>query len=135
MEKRLDLADDLVRAREANRRRELIAQLVAPQLLILDEFGMKSLRGTDTEDILEVHRRHGTTSTVVATNRPVADWGAFLGDAAAASAILDRLLGVGPGHQPQGSKVTQNKKPQDRRRRLAIGSRKGLVLHPQVLPL
>ncbi|MBK8801834.1 MAG: hypothetical protein IPN71_07210 [Fibrobacteres bacterium] len=33
-----DLADDLVRAREANRRRELIAQLVAPQLLILDEF-------------------------------------------------------------------------------------------------
>ncbi|MBK8803618.1 MAG: ATP-binding protein [Fibrobacteres bacterium] len=88
-----DLADDLVRAREANRRRELIAQLVAPQLLILDEFGMKSLRGTDTEDILEViHRRHGTTSTVVATNRPVADWGAFLGDAAAASAILDRLL-------------------------------------------
>ncbi|MBK8803822.1 MAG: ATP-binding protein [Fibrobacteres bacterium] len=52
---------------------------------------MKSLRGTDTEDILEViHRRHGTTSTVVATNRPVVDWGAFLGDAAAASAILDR---------------------------------------------
>ncbi|MBK8803825.1 MAG: ATP-binding protein [Fibrobacteres bacterium] len=97
-------------ARKANRRRELIAQLVAPQLLILDEFGMKSLRGTDTEDILEViHRRHGTTSTVVATNRPVADWGAFLGDATAASAILDRLLESAPGHQPQGSKVTQNK--------------------------
>lgn len=88
-----DLADDLARARESNRRRELIAQLVAPELLILDEFGMKSLRGTETEDVLEViHRRHGEASTVVATNRPVSDWGAFLGDAAAASAILDRLL-------------------------------------------
>lgn len=89
-----DLAEEMRLAALQGRRRELVAALVAPQLLVLDELGMKSLNGTsDAEDLLEViHRRHGKASTMVATNRPVAEWGVFLGDAAAASAIIDRIL-------------------------------------------
>jgi len=45
------------------------------------------------DDLLEiVHRRYQTASTIIATNRPVADWGTILGDVPATSAILDRFL-------------------------------------------
>ena len=45
------------------------------------------------DDLLEiVHRRHGYTATIIATNRPIKDWGSILGDNAATSAILDRFL-------------------------------------------
>lgn len=88
-----DLAEEMRLATLQGRRRELVSALVAPQLLVLDELGMKALGPTDAEDLLEViHRRHGKASTVIATNRPVAEWGVFLGDAAAAGAIIDRIL-------------------------------------------
>jgi DNA replication protein DnaC len=37
-------------------------------------------------------RRHETASTLITTNRPTQDWGQFLGDVPAATAILDRFL-------------------------------------------
>ena len=50
------------------------------------------LRG-DLLDLLEVvMRRHERASTIVTSNRPVDDWGKLLGDNAAVSAMLDRLL-------------------------------------------
>lgn len=54
---------------------------------------MKKLGGTAAEDLLEVFvRRHETASTLITTNRPTQDWGLFLGDVPAATAILDRFL-------------------------------------------
>jgi DNA replication protein DnaC len=54
---------------------------------------MKRLGPSAAEDLLEVFvRRHETASTIVTTNRPTQDWGAFLGDVPAATAILDRFL-------------------------------------------
>ena len=45
------------------------------------------------EDLLEVFvRRHEAASTLITTNRPTQDWGVFLGDVPAATAILDRFL-------------------------------------------
>jgi DNA replication protein DnaC len=45
-------------------------------------------------DVLHHNRcsRHDRASTLVTSNRPVDDWGKLLGDAAAVSAMLDRLL-------------------------------------------
>ena len=37
-------------------------------------------------------RRYERASTLLTSNRPVEDWGKLLGDAAAVSAMLDRLL-------------------------------------------
>jgi DNA replication protein DnaC len=37
-------------------------------------------------------RRYERASTLVTSNRPVEDWGKLLGDTAAVTAILDRLL-------------------------------------------
>jgi hypothetical protein len=39
-----------------------------------------------------VMRRYERASTLVASNRPVEDWGKLLGDSAAVTAMLDRLL-------------------------------------------
>jgi len=62
-------------------------------LLIIDELGMKNMSSQASEIILEViHRRYLRASTIMATNRPIEDWGKIFGDNATASAILDRFL-------------------------------------------
>jgi DNA replication protein DnaC len=64
----------------------------------LDDLGMKRLPHTAAEDLLEaVMRRYERASTLIASNRPVDDWGKLLGDTAAVTALLDRLL----HHAPQ----------------------------------
>jgi IstB-like ATP binding protein len=48
---------------------------------------------TAAEELLEIiMRRYERASTMLTSNRPVEDWGKLLGDAAAVSAMLDRLL-------------------------------------------
>ena len=50
-------------------------------------------RSTAAEDILEiVMRRYERASTLMTSNRPVEDWRNLLGDSAAVTAMLDRLL-------------------------------------------
>jgi len=62
-------------------------------LLIIDDFGMRKLPLTAAEDLLEiVMRRYERASTLLISNRPVEDWGKLLGDTAAVSSMLDRLL-------------------------------------------
>jgi len=62
-------------------------------LLIIDDLGMRKLPHTAAEDLLEiVMRRYERASTLLTSNRPVADWGKLLGDTAAVTALLDRLL-------------------------------------------
>ena len=63
---------------------DLIDQFLKPALLIIDELGMKNLNQTANEMLLE--------ATIIATNRPIEDWGKIFGDNATASAILDRFL-------------------------------------------
>ena len=54
---------------------------------------MKRLKTSAAEDLLEVFvRRHEKGSTLITTNRPTEDWGQFLGDVPATTAILDRFL-------------------------------------------
>ena len=62
-------------------------------LLIIDDFGMRKLPLTAAEDLLEIiMRRYERASTLLTSNRPVEDWGKLLGDTAAVSSMLDRLL-------------------------------------------
>jgi DNA replication protein DnaC len=74
-------------------RKRHFAQLAAVPLLIVDDLGMRKLPATAAEDLLElVMRRYEHVSTLITSNRPVEDWGKMLGDVAAVSAMLDRLL-------------------------------------------
>ena len=74
-------------------RKACLADLAAVPLLIIDDLGMRKLPHTAAEDLLElIMRRYERASTLLASNRPVDDWGKLLGDTAAVTALLDRLL-------------------------------------------
>ncbi len=88
-----DLAQDFLEAEATGERRALVDTLIRADLLVLEDFGMKKLGPSAAEDMLEIFvRRHETASTLITTNRPTEDWGQFLGDVPAATAILDRFL-------------------------------------------
>ena len=77
----------------AENKMDLIKNYLRPQFFILDELGMKNLNHLANEILLEIiHRRYQRASTLIATNRPMEDWGKIFGDNATASAILDRFL-------------------------------------------
>jgi len=87
------LLDDLAEAVADGTRKEFMEALTTVPLLIVDDFGMRKLPLTAAEDLLEiVMRRYERASTLLTSNRPVEDWGKLLGDVAAVSAMLDRLL-------------------------------------------
>src|SRR3954451_17555006 len=87
------LLDELVEAVVDGTRREFMETLTTVPLLIIDDLGMRKLPLTAAEDLLEViMRRYERASTLLTSNRPVEDWGKLLGDIAAVTAMLDRLL-------------------------------------------
>jgi len=87
------LIDDIAEATLDGTRKTLLADLATVPLLIVDDLGMRKLPHTAAEDLLElIMRRYERASTILTSNRPVDDWGKLLGDAAAVTALLDRLL-------------------------------------------
>jgi DNA replication protein DnaC len=87
------LLDHLAEASIDGTRRDCMHELATVPLLIIDDLGMRKLPATAAEDLLElIMRRYERVSTVLTSNRPVDDWGKLLGDTAAVTALLDRLL-------------------------------------------
>ena len=87
------LLDELAEAVVDGTRKEYMETLTTTPLLIVDDFGMRKLPLTAAEDLLEiVMRRYERASTLLTSNRPVEDWGKLLGDVAAVTAMLDRVL-------------------------------------------
>jgi DNA replication protein DnaC len=87
------LLEELSEATLDGTRRDRLELLATVPLLIIDDLGMRKLPSTAAEDLLElVMRRYERVSTILTSNRPVDDWGKLLGDNAAVSAMLDRLL-------------------------------------------
>jgi DNA replication protein DnaC len=87
------LLEDLAEAQLAGSRKDYVTTITTVPLLIIDDLGMRKLSHTAAEDLLEiVMRRYERASTLLTSNRPVEDWGKLLGDTAAVTAMLDRLL-------------------------------------------
>ena len=85
--------EQLAEATLSDTRKHYLTELTRVPLLIIDDLGMRKLPRTAAEDLLElVMRRYERASTVLTSNRPVEDWGKLLGDTAAVTALLDRLL-------------------------------------------
>jgi len=71
----------------------ILARYLKPDLLIIDDMGMKRLPKRSGEYLFEIiMRRHEVRSTTMTSNRPLEDWGKLIGDVPSASAILDRFL-------------------------------------------
>jgi DNA replication protein DnaC len=87
------LIEEIADATLDGTRKTYLADLATVPLLIIDDLGMRKLPHTAAEDLLElVMRRYERASTLLTSNRPVDDWGKLLGDTAAVTALLDRLL-------------------------------------------
>jgi DNA replication protein DnaC len=72
---------------------KVLARYLKPDLLIIDDMGMKQLPRRSGEVLFEIiMRRYETRSTMMTSNRPLEDWGKLLGDVPSATAILDRFL-------------------------------------------
>lgn len=71
----------------------ILNRYLKPDVLILDDMGMKQLPKKSGEFLFEiVMRRHELRSTMMTSNRPLEDWGKLIGDVPSATAILDRFL-------------------------------------------
>ena len=71
----------------------ILNKYLKPDLLIVDDMGMKNLPKRSGEFLFEIiMRRYETRSTMMTSNRPLEDWGKLIGDVPSATAILDRFL-------------------------------------------
>lgn len=72
---------------------KVLARYLKPDLVIIDDMGMKQLPKRSGEYLFEIiMRRHEVRSTMMTSNRPLEDWGKLMADVPAATAILDRFL-------------------------------------------
>ena len=88
---------------------------------------MRKLSLTAAEELLEIiMRRYERASTFITSNRPVDDWGKLLGDSAAVTAMLDRLLHH--GHVLKCGPRTETNRLQPRQARALLTSQEHRTL-------
>lgn len=72
---------------------KVLNRYLKPDLIIIDDMGMKQLPKRSGEYLFEIiMRRYENRSTMMTSNRPLEDWGKLVGDVPSATAILDRFL-------------------------------------------
>ena len=69
-----------------------LRRLLAPDLLIIDDFGLRRLDGVCSSDIYEIIvERHKRSSTILTSNRAAEEWIPLFDDPILAQSALDRL--------------------------------------------
>ena len=86
------LLDDLALARADGRLSKVMNSLARCDVLVLDDFLIRSLSDDQAADLLEVVEDRAAKSTIITSQLPVSHWHEGLGDPTVADAILDRLL-------------------------------------------
>lgn len=88
-----DVVRDFLHEEVLGEEDKVLARYLKPDLLIVDDMGMKQLPRRSGEVLFEIiMRRYETRSTMMTSNRPLEDWGKLIGDVPSATAILDRFL-------------------------------------------
>jgi len=88
-----DLVRDFLHDEAVGKEQKILSRYLKPDLLIIDDMGMKQLPKRSGEYLFEIiMRRYETRSTMMTSNRPLEDWGKLIGDVPSATAILDRFL-------------------------------------------
>jgi len=68
-------------------------KLLKAKALVIDDLGLAPMAAPERRELLEViEDRHGSASTIVATQLPIDHWHESIGDSTIADAILDRLV-------------------------------------------
>jgi DNA replication protein DnaC len=88
-----DLVRDFMKDEAFKQQDKTLRRYLNPDLVIIDDMGLKALPRQSGEYLLEVvMRRYENRSTIMTSNRPLEEWGKLLNDVPTAGAILDRFL-------------------------------------------
>ncbi len=88
-----DVVRDFLHDEALGGEEKVLNRYLKPDLLIVDDMGMKQLPKRSGEYLFEIiMRRYENHSTMMTSNRPLEDWGKLIGDVPSATAILDRFL-------------------------------------------
>jgi len=88
-----DTISELIQAENFGDSLKTMNRYLKPDLLIVDDMGIKKLPRQSGEYLFEIiMRRHELRSTIMTSNRPLEEWGKLIGDVPTATAILDRIL-------------------------------------------
>lgn len=88
-----DVVRDFLHDEALGGEEKVLNRYLMPDLLIIDDMGMKQLPKRSGEYLFEIiMRRYENRSTMMTSNRPLEDWGKLVGDVPSATAILDRFL-------------------------------------------
>lgn len=72
---------------------KLLLQIQRTDLLIIDDFGMKTLEPQQQNDFMEIiEDRHARKATIIASQLPVSKWHDVIANEVIADAILDRIV-------------------------------------------
>jgi DNA replication protein DnaC len=119
-----------------NTRQKAMARLLSPDLLIIDDFGLRRMNAQQSSDLYEVIiERHKRSSTIVTSNRDITEWIPLFDNAMLAQSAIDRLAHNAyqltlegesyrskqrPGiASPKPGNSSPEKKPSRRRRRMS----------------
>ena len=110
-----DMLVQLRAARADDTLERKLLRYTAPDLLIIDDLGLRPLRGDEPLDLYEViRRRYERGSILITSNRDTPEWHALFGDPLLASAAMDRFLHHAHEHVLDGPSY---RNPPERRRR------------------
>lgn len=84
---------DLRAARGDGTHERRLARYATVDLLIIDDLGLRPLQGEEPLDLYDIIRqRYERASTIITSNRDLAEWTPLFNDPLLASAAMDRLL-------------------------------------------
>lgn len=88
-----DTVGEMIQAEALNESDKVMRRYLRPDLLVIDDMGLKKLPKQSGEYLFEIiMRRYELRSTIMTSNRPLDEWGKLVGDVPTATAILDRFL-------------------------------------------
>lgn len=88
-----DMLTSLRAARADDTYDRKLSRLAMPELLIIDDLGLRPLVHDEPLDLYEIiRRRYEHASTIITSNRDVEEWYPLFGNTLLASAAMDRLL-------------------------------------------
>ncbi|MGK2902675.1 MAG: ATP-binding protein, partial [Mycobacterium sp.] len=89
-----------------------IRRLAAVDVLIIDDFALRSLDATETSDFYEiVVERHQNKTTIVTSNREPAEWLTMTADTLLAQSAIDRLTAAAHTLVIEGPSYRQRTRP------------------------
>lgn len=120
------LLKELHQARADHSTDRALRRFLAPDLLILDDFGLRRLDPTQSADLYEVLvERHRRSSTILTSNRAVEEWVPLFDDPILAQSALDRLAHNAHQVTVEGESYRRRQGPAARQKPAGPGPKRG----------